>query len=159
MTGYLVAEEALEAAQIGGKALGEPVAEFARDRGVAGPRSPGCQEPGQPRALIGPPSRVEVELASRQPLEIVQARNWLVHRAMVAMPLVKVDCGWINGEVVEHRAQRFTWPIAEHLARDHEYLAAFEVIEKRRELESVQAWPEVTVVEEGLLRAASLPAC
>jgi hypothetical protein len=37
--------------------------------------------------------------------------------------------------VVKHRAQCLTWPIAEYLARDHEHLAAVEVIEKRRELE------------------------
>ena len=65
MTGYLVAEEMLEAAQVGGKALGEPVAEFGRDRGVADTRSPGRQEPGQPGALIGPPSRMKLDLASR----------------------------------------------------------------------------------------------
>ena len=41
MIGYLVAEEMLEAAQVGGKALGEPVAEFAWDRAVVGTRSPG----------------------------------------------------------------------------------------------------------------------
>jgi aspartokinase len=65
VTGYLVAEEMLEAAQVGGKALGEPAAEFARDRGVAGTGSPGRQEPGQPGALIGSPSRIERDLASR----------------------------------------------------------------------------------------------
>jgi hypothetical protein len=32
VAGYLVAEEMLEAAQVGGKGLGEPVAEFAGDR-------------------------------------------------------------------------------------------------------------------------------
>jgi hypothetical protein len=32
VTGYLVAEEMLETAQVGRKALGEPVAEFAGDR-------------------------------------------------------------------------------------------------------------------------------
>ena len=74
------------------------------------------------------------------------------------MPLVEVNGGRIDGEVVKHRAQCLMWPIAEHLARDHEYLAAVEMIEKRRELEPVQAWPEVTVVEQGHLRAASLPA-
>jgi hypothetical protein len=37
-----VAEEKLEATQVGGKALGESVTEFARDRGVVGTRSPGC---------------------------------------------------------------------------------------------------------------------
>jgi hypothetical protein len=41
VTGYLVAEKMLEAAQVGGKALGESVAEFAWDRGVVVPRSPG----------------------------------------------------------------------------------------------------------------------
>jgi hypothetical protein len=40
VTGYLVAEEMLEAAQVGGKALGESVAEFAWDRGVVHTRSP-----------------------------------------------------------------------------------------------------------------------
>ena len=74
------------------------------------------------------------------------------------LPLVEVNRAGIDGEVAKHRAQRLTWPIAEHLARDHEHLAAVEVIEKRRELEPVQAWPEVTVVEQGRLRAASLPA-
>jgi hypothetical protein len=43
MTGYLVAEDVLETAQVGGKALGESAAEFAGDRGVAGTRSPGGQ--------------------------------------------------------------------------------------------------------------------
>lgn len=73
------------------------------------------------------------------------------------MPLVEVNRGRVDGEVVKHRAQCLTWPIVEHLARDDEYLTAVEVIEKRRELETVQAWPEVTVVEQGHLRAASLP--
>jgi len=74
------------------------------------------------------------------------------------MPLVKVDGGRIDREVGEHRAERLAWPLAEHLACDHEYLTAVEVIEKRRELEPVPAWPEVAVVEQGHLRAASLPA-
>jgi hypothetical protein len=65
LTGYLVAEEMLEAAQVSGKALGEPAAQFGRDRGVVGTRSPGRQEPGQPGALIGPPSRMGLDLASR----------------------------------------------------------------------------------------------
>lgn len=73
------------------------------------------------------------------------------------MPLVEVSRGQIHGDVVKHRAQCLSWPIAEHFARDHEYLAAVEVIEKRRELESVQAWAEVTVIEQGHFRAASLP--
>ena len=74
------------------------------------------------------------------------------------MPLVEVDGGRVDGEVAEHRAQCLTWPVAEHLTRDHEYLAAVEVVEERRELEPVQARPEVSVVEQGRLRAASLPA-
>jgi len=37
-------------------------------------------------------------------------------------------------------------------------LVAVEVIEKRRELEPVQAWPEVTAVEQGHVRTASLAA-
>jgi hypothetical protein len=41
VTRYLVAEEMLEAAQVGGKALGESVAEFAWDGAVVGARSPG----------------------------------------------------------------------------------------------------------------------
>src|SRR5271169_4768184 len=98
---------------------------------------------------------MEPDLASGQPVEIVQARDGLVHRAVVAMPLVEVNGGRVDGEVAEHRAQCLTWPVAEHLARDHEYLAAVEVVEKRRELEPVQAWPEVSVVEQGRLRAAS----
>jgi len=65
VTGFLVAEEMLKASQVGGKALGEPVTEFAWDRGVAGARPPSRQEPGQPGALIGPPSRPGRELASR----------------------------------------------------------------------------------------------
>ncbi len=138
----------LEAAQVGGKALGEPVAQFARDRGVVVTRSPGRQEPDQPSTLIGPPSRMGLELAPRWPFESVQARDGLVHRAVVLIPLVEVNCGWIDSEVVKHRAQRLTGPVAEHLARDHEYLAAVEVIEKRRELEPVQAWPEVTGVKQ-----------
>jgi len=60
-----VAEEMLEAAPVVGKALGEPTAELARDRGVADTRSPGRQEPGQPGPLIGSPSRLELDLASR----------------------------------------------------------------------------------------------
>jgi hypothetical protein len=90
VAGYLVAEEVLEAAQVGGKGLGEPVAEFAGDRSVVGTRSPGRQEPGQPGALIGPPSRMEPDLASGQPLEIVQARDGLVRRAVVAMPAERI---------------------------------------------------------------------
>ncbi len=74
------------------------------------------------------------------------------------MPLVEVNRGRIDAEVAKHRAQCLTWPIAENLARDHEHLAAVEVLEKRRELEPVPAWPEVTAVEQGHLRAASLPA-
>ena len=73
------------------------------------------------------------------------------------MPLVKVNRSRIDREVVKHRAQCLAWPIAEHLACDHEYLAAVEVIQKRRELEPVQARPEVTVVEQSHLRAAPLP--
>jgi len=65
VTGYLMAEETLEAAQVVGKALGEPVAEFAWDRGVVGTRSPGRREPGQPGALIGPPSRMALDVAWR----------------------------------------------------------------------------------------------
>jgi hypothetical protein len=97
MAGYLVAEEVLEAAQVGGKALGEPVAEFAGDRCVVGTRSPGRQEPGQPGAPIGPPARLEPDLAPGQPREIVQTGDGLVHRAVVAMPLVEVSCGRIDG--------------------------------------------------------------
>ena len=74
------------------------------------------------------------------------------------MPLAEVNRGRIDSEVAKHRAQCLTWLIAEHLAGDHEHLAAAEVIEKRRELEPVPAWPEVTVVEQGHLRAAPLPA-
>ena len=55
----------LEAAQVGGKALGEPVAEFARNGGVVGTRSAGRQEPVQPGALIGSPARMELDLTSR----------------------------------------------------------------------------------------------
>jgi hypothetical protein len=153
-----VAEEILEAAQVGGKALGELVAEFGWDRGVVDTRPPSRQEPGQPGALIGSPSRVEPDLASRQPLEIVQARDGLVNRTVVLMPLAGINRGRIDAEVVKHRAQCLLWPVAEHLARDHEHLAAVEVIEKRGELEPVQAWPEVSVVEQGHLRPASLPA-
>jgi hypothetical protein len=65
MTGYLVAEEMLEAAQVGGEALGKSVAEFAWDRGVCDARSPGREASGQPGALIGSPSRMELYLASR----------------------------------------------------------------------------------------------
>jgi hypothetical protein len=60
-----VAEEMLEAAQVGGKALGESVAKFAWDRGVVGTRSPSRQAPSQPGAVIGSPSRLELDLASR----------------------------------------------------------------------------------------------
>ena len=88
----------------------------------------------------------------------MQAGDGFVSRAVVLTPLVEVNRSRIDGEVVKHCAQCLTWPIAEHLARDHEYLAAVEVIEKRGELEPVQAWPEVTLVEQGHLRAASLPA-
>jgi len=58
-----VAEEMLEAAQVGGEALGELVAEFARDRGAVGTRAPGPDEPRQPGALIGSPPRIEPGLA------------------------------------------------------------------------------------------------
>jgi hypothetical protein len=74
------------------------------------------------------------------------------------MPLVKVNRSRIDADVVEHRAQRLAWAIAEHLARDHHYLTAVEVIEKRRKLEPVEAWPEVAVVEQGYLGATSLAA-
>jgi hypothetical protein len=60
-----VAEEMLEAAPVGGKALGESVAERGWDRGVVDTCSPGRQEPGQAGALIGSPSRMEPDLASR----------------------------------------------------------------------------------------------
>jgi hypothetical protein len=60
-----VAEEILEAVQVGGKALGETFAEFARDRAVIGTRPPSRQESSQPGALIGPPSRLELGPASR----------------------------------------------------------------------------------------------
>ena len=70
---------------------------------------------------------------------------------MILEALVEVNRGRIDSEVVKDLAQCLTWPIAEHLARDHEYLAAVEVIEIRRELKPVQAWPEVTLVEQGHL--------
>jgi hypothetical protein len=148
----------LEAAQVVAKALGESVAEFAWDRGVVGARSPSREESSEPGALIGSPSRMELDLASRQPLQVVQARDGLVNRAVLLPPSVEIHRGRIDSEVVKHRAQRLAWAIAEDLARDHEYLTAVEVIEKRRELQAVQAWAEVTVVEQGDLRAASLPA-
>jgi hypothetical protein len=91
-------------------------------------------------------------------VEIVQSRDWLVQRSVVAMPLVKVNRGRIGPDVVEHRAQRLAWPIAEHLARDHDDLTAVEVIEKPRKLEPVKARPEVPVVEQGYLGATSLAA-
>ena len=153
-----MAEETLEVAQVGGEAPGELVAEFGRDRGVGGARSPGGQEPGQPGALVGSPPRPELDLAPGQPPEIVQARDGLVDRAMVLMLLAGVSRGRVHAEVVKHRVQRLTRAVAEHLARDHEHLAAAEVVEERRELEAVPAWPEVTVVEQGHLRAAPLPA-
>jgi hypothetical protein len=121
-------------------------------------RSPGREEPGQPGAPVGTPARIEPELAPGQPREIVQARDGLVHRAVIAMPFVEVSCDRVDGEVAEHRAQCLTGPVAEHLARDHEHLAAVEVVEERRELKPVQARPEVPVVEQGRLRAAPLPA-
>jgi len=68
------------------------------------------------------------------------------------MPLVEVSRGPIDAEVVKDRGQRLTWPVAEHLAGDHEYLASVEVIEKRRELETVRARPEITVIAQGHLR-------
>jgi len=88
----------------------------------------------------------------------MQTRDGLVDRAVILTPPFEVNRCRIDGEVVKHRAQCLMWPITEHLAPDHEYLAAVEVIEKRRELEPVSARPEVTVVEQGHLRAASLPA-
>jgi hypothetical protein len=91
-------------------------------------------------------------------MEIVQAGDGLVDRAVVAVPLFEVGCGRVDGKVAEHRIQCLTGVVAEHFAGGHQYLAAVEVVEKRRELESVPAWPEVTLVEEGLLRAAPLPA-
>jgi hypothetical protein len=114
-------------------------------------------EPSQPGALVGSPARIEPDLASRQPPQIVQARDRLVHRAVVVMPLVKVDRGRVDGEVVEHRAERLTWPVAEHLVRDHEYLAAVEVIEKGRQLVPVPAGPEVAVGSPNLPPRASRP--
>ena len=72
----------LETAQVGGKALSKSVAEFGWDRRAVGLRSPSRQESRQPGALIGSPSRMERGLASRQPLEIVQARDGLVGRAV-----------------------------------------------------------------------------
>ena len=74
------------------------------------------------------------------------------------MPLVKVNRGRIDPEVAEHRDQRFAWPVPEYLARDHEYLIALEVIEKRRQLVAVAARIEVAIVEQGQLGAAPLPA-
>jgi hypothetical protein len=50
----------------------------------------------------------------------VQPRNGLVDRAVLAEPLVEVDRGRIDGQVVKHRTQCLAWRIAEHLARDHE---------------------------------------
>ena len=58
-----MAEETLEVAQVGGEAAGELVVELGWDRGVGGARSPGGQEPGQPGALVGSPSRTELDLA------------------------------------------------------------------------------------------------
>jgi hypothetical protein len=60
-----VAEEKLETAQVAGKALSEPVAEFARDRGLVDTRSPSRQESSQPGSLIRSPSRIELDLATR----------------------------------------------------------------------------------------------
>ena len=133
--------------QVVGEALGKPVAEYPRDRGVVGTRLPGCQEPSQAGALIRPPSWMELELTPRQPMEIVQARDGLVEGAVVAVPLFEVDCGWVDGEVAEHSVQCRTGVVAKHLASDHQYLTAVEIVEKRRELESVSAWVEVTMVE------------
>jgi hypothetical protein len=65
VTGYLVAEQMLETAQVGGKAVTESVAEFAWDGAVVGTRGPGRQEPCQPGELIGSPSRMQPDLASR----------------------------------------------------------------------------------------------
>jgi hypothetical protein len=79
----------------------------------------------------------------------VQARDWLVDRAVVVMPLVEANCGRIDGEVLEHRAQCLAWPIAEHLGCDHEYLAAVEMIEKRGELKPVPAALLVRRAEPG----------
>lgn len=155
---YPVAQEILETAQVVGQAPGQPVTEFAGDRGVAGPCWPSRQPPGQPGALIGSPSRIHRDPPSGQPAEIVQARDGLVDRAVVLMPLVGVNRGRIDSEVVKHGVQYLTRPVAEHLARDHEDLTAIEVIEERRELEPVPAWPEVTVVQQRHLRAAPLPA-
>jgi hypothetical protein len=63
--GYLVAEELLEAVQVRGEALRETVAEFGRDRRVAGPRWPGREKPGEPGALIRSPARIGLYLPSR----------------------------------------------------------------------------------------------
>jgi hypothetical protein len=95
----------LEAAQIAGKALAESVAQFAWSRGVIGARSPSREESSEPGALIWSPSRTELDLASRQPLQIMQARNGLVDRAVVLPLPVQVHRGRIDGEVVKHRAQ------------------------------------------------------
>jgi hypothetical protein len=91
-------------------------------------------------------------------VEIVQTRDWLVQRAVVAMSLVKVNRSRIDADVVEHRAQRLAWAVAEYLARDHHHLSAVEVIEKRRKLKPVEARPEVPVVEQGYLGATPLAA-
>jgi hypothetical protein len=64
---------------------------------------PGRQEPGHAGASIGSPPRVELDLTSRQPSEIVQPWNGLVDRAVVAEPLVEVNRGRIDGQVVKHR--------------------------------------------------------
>jgi hypothetical protein len=65
VTGYLVAKEMLGTAQVGGKAVTESVAEFAWDGAIVGTRGPGRQELRQPGALIGSPSRMQPDLASR----------------------------------------------------------------------------------------------
>jgi hypothetical protein len=48
---------------------------------------------------------MQLDLASRQPVEIMQARDGLVDRAVVLTPLVEVNRGRIDGEVLKHRAR------------------------------------------------------
>jgi hypothetical protein len=73
---------------------------------------------------------------------------------VVAPLLVEVSPRGIDPEVVKHRGERRSRSLAEHLARDHEYLAPIEVIEKGCDLEAVPARPEVAVVQRQITFSA-----
>jgi hypothetical protein len=62
-----MAEDLLEAVQVGAKAPGEPVAEVGRDRGVLGTRSPGRYALSDPSQSAWSSSTADVSLWSPIP--------------------------------------------------------------------------------------------